>query len=129
MAETVSSVEEDGMTVESPPTRKILSAHCDSGLRPEDLVELVERGGRGLILSTGVAGRTRRRMLARGGAGLNEVKRAARRTLAASLLSSSLPLKEIARKLGYSSTQTLSRFIRKEFGTTPIELRKELQRA
>jgi hypothetical protein len=46
-----------------------------------------------------------------------------------SLLSSSLPLREIARKLGYSSTQTLSRFIRQEFGTTPIELRRELQRA
>jgi AraC-like DNA-binding protein len=68
-------------------------------------------------------------MLARGGTSLHTVKRAARRTLAASLLSSSLPLREIATKLGYSSTQTLSRFIREEVGTTPIELRKELQRA
>lgn len=28
----------------------------------------------------------------------------------------------------YSSTQTLARFIRQEFGATPIELREELQR-
>jgi AraC-like DNA-binding protein len=39
-----------------------------------------------------------------------------------------LPLKEMAKKIGYSSTQTLSRFVRQEFGATPIELREELQR-
>lgn len=116
------------MPGENPSTQKILGAQSDSVLTPEELTELVVHGGRGLILNTGVAGRTRRRMLARGGTSLHDVKRAARRRLAASLLSSSLPLKEIAKKLGYSSTQTLSRFIRQEFGTTPIELRQELQR-
>ena len=113
---------------ENPSTRRTLSVQGDPDLTPEELMELVVHGGRGLILSTGVAGRTRRRMLARGGTSLHEIKRDARRKLAASLLSSSLPLKEIAKKLGYSSTQTLSRFIRQEFGTTPIELRQELQR-
>jgi methylphosphotriester-DNA--protein-cysteine methyltransferase len=116
------------MPGQSPPTRKTLGAQVDLGLTPEDLIELVEHGGRGLILRTEVAGRTRRRMLARGGTSLHEVKRAARRRLAMSLLAAPLPLKEIAKKLGYSSTQTLSRFVRQEFGKTPIELREDLQR-
>ena len=114
------------MAGDNPSTRKTLSTQSDPGLTPEELLELVQRGGRGLIERTGVPGRTRRRRLARGGTSLHDVKRSARRGLAASLLSSSLPLKEIARKLGYSSTQTLSRFVRQEFGTTPIDLRKRL---
>jgi methylphosphotriester-DNA--protein-cysteine methyltransferase len=113
---------------ENSSARKTLGVQSDPGLTPEELTELVLHGGRGLVLNTGVTGRTRRRMLARDGISLHEVKRSARRTLAASLLSSSLPLKEIATKLGYSTTQTLSRFIRQEFGATPIELREKLHR-
>jgi AraC-like DNA-binding protein len=67
-------------------------------------------------------------MLARGGTSLREVKRAARRSLAASLLASDLPLRELSTRLGYSSTQALARFVRQEFGMTPIQLREELQR-
>ena|ERR1035441_8824075 len=109
-------------------TRKTSDARGDLGLTYEDLTELFRHGGRGLTLRTGVAGRTRRRRLAAGGTGLHELKRLERRRLAESLLASSLPLTEIAKRLGYSSTQTLSRFVRQEFGTTPIGLREELQR-
>lgn len=116
------------MPGEDSSTRKTPAVQGDPGLTPEELMELVLHGGRGLIESTGVLGRTRRRMLAHYGTSLHDVKRSARRRLAVSLLSSPLPLKEIATKLGYSSTQTLSRFIRQEFGTTPTGLRKALQR-
>ena len=95
----------------NPSIRKTLSTQRDPALTPEELTELVLHGGRALILSTGVAGRTRRRMLARGGTSLHEIKRASRRRLAESLLASSLPLKAVAKKLGYSSTQTFSRLL------------------
>ena len=112
------------MRRENPSTRKTRSVQSDPGLTPEDLTEIVVHGGRGLTLTTGVAGRTRRRMLARTGMSLHQVKREARRRLAASVFSSSLPLKEIPRQLGYSSTQTFSRFIRYEFGVAATALRE-----
>jgi hypothetical protein len=114
---------------ENSSTRKTLGVQSRLALTSEDMMELVRHGGRGLILGTRVTGRNRRRLLARDGTSLHEVKRAARRRLAESLLASSLPLKEIAEMLGYSSPQTPSRFIRQEFGATPISLREELKEA
>jgi hypothetical protein len=99
-----------------------------STLTPANTMELIFHGGRRLVESSGVPGRTRRRNLARIGTSMHDEKRATRRRLLESLLASALPLKEIASRLGYSSTQTLARFVRSEFGTTATRLRESLRK-
>ncbi len=75
----------------------------------------------------GVSERTLRRRFEEQGLRLKDLLCERRRREALRLLAGSLPLKTIALLLGFASTQTLARYLRREFGVTATDLRKELR--
>jgi len=75
----------------------------------------------------GVSERTLRRRFASHGVRLSDLLAERRRREALRLLAGEIPLKAIALLLGFSSTQTLARYLRREFGTTATALRRELR--
>jgi hypothetical protein len=113
------------------------STAAGRSLRPEaGLFELLDdetvlfllrsgiRPGAGLF---GVSERTLRRRFQQQGLCLSDLLSQRRRTEALRLLAGNLPLKSIAVLLGFASTQTLARYLRREFGVTATVLRKELR--
>lgn len=75
----------------------------------------------------GVSERTLRRRFERRGVRLSDLLAKRRRREALRLLSEEIPLKAIAPHLGFSSTQTLARYLRREFGSTATLLRKQIR--
>ncbi len=75
----------------------------------------------------GVSERTLRRRFQKQGIRLSDLVSERRRTEALRLLAGNFPLKTIALLLGFASTQTLARYLRREFGVTATVLRKELR--
>lgn len=75
----------------------------------------------------GVSERTLRRRFQKQGLRLSDLLSERRRSEALRLLAGDLPLKSIALLLGFASTQTLARYLRREFGVTATVLRKELR--
>ncbi|MGE5345181.1 MAG: helix-turn-helix domain-containing protein [Acidithiobacillales bacterium] len=75
----------------------------------------------------GVSERTLRRRFERFGIPLSGLLGERRRQEALRLLAGDAPLKTVALHLGFSSTQTLARYLRREFGTTATVLRKQLR--
>lgn len=82
------------------------------------------RLGAGLF---GVSERTLRRRFQQQGLCLSDLLSERRRSEALRLLAGDFPLKSIALLLGFASTQTLARYLRREFGVTATVLRKELR--
>lgn len=122
--ETVSRCAGGDVSRKEPSVRRPSNAPGTLGLSSQDVATLVVQGSRGLTERVGIPVRTLRRRLACDGVRLREVKRIARRTMASSLLATSLPVNEIARRLGYSSAQSLARFLRQEFGVTATTFRE-----
>jgi AraC-like DNA-binding protein len=75
----------------------------------------------------GVSERTLRRRFERFGVPLSDLLGERRRQESLRLLAGDAPLKTVALHLGFSSTQTLARYLRREFGTTATVLRKQLR--
>lgn len=75
----------------------------------------------------GVSERTLRRRFQKQGIRLSDLVSERRRTESLRLLAENFPLKTIALLLGFASTQTLARYLRREFGVTATVLRKELR--
>lgn len=92
-------------------------------------IRLLIRGGIGsLARYFGMSSRTLRRYCARAGLHLSIHRNELRREELIVLLSTRLPIAEVADRLGFSSSQTLARFVRKEFGSTPTQMRRWAQR-
>jgi AraC-like DNA-binding protein len=75
----------------------------------------------------GVSERTLRRRFKQRGIRLSDLLGERRRQEALRLLAGSVPLKAVALRLGFSSTQTLARYLRREFGATATALRNQLR--
>ena len=71
----------------------------------------------------GLSERTFRRQFERKGLKLSDLLGERRRQMALQLLSSDLPVRTIAQRLGFASSQTFARFLRREFGATATALR------
>ena len=95
-------------------------------LSEEMAILLVRFGVRGTAEKLGVSERTLRREYVKAGRTALEHVHHTRRTMALRLLVSRRPISEVARALGFASTQTFSRFVRREFGLTPTALHKAL---
>jgi AraC-like DNA-binding protein len=74
----------------------------------------------------GVSERTLRRQFERRGVRLCDLLQERRRDLTRRLLAGDLPVGTIALRLGFSSSQTFARYLRREFGTTARELRRRI---
>lgn len=97
--------------------------------RPEprgaDIDELIFRlGVREAAERLGVSERTLRRRYARLGTRLHDHLGRLRRERALDLLAGGLPVSVIALRLGFASSQTFARWMRKTFGTTATALRR-----
>jgi AraC-like DNA-binding protein len=92
----------------------------------EVLLVLVRYGARGLARRLGISPRTLRRHCAAQGMRLIESRQALRREATLRLLATELGLADVATALGFSSSQTLARFVRGEFDLTATELRRRL---
>ena len=71
----------------------------------------------------GLSERTFRRQFERHGLRLSDLLGERRRQMALQLLASDLPVRTIAHRLGFASSQTFARFLRREFGATATVLR------
>lgn len=71
----------------------------------------------------GLSERTFRRQFERKGLRLSDLLGERRRQMALRLLASDLPVRTIADRLGFASSQTFARFLRREFGATATALR------
>lgn len=101
-------------------------------LTDEDLDVLAERllahGVRAVAAAEGLAARTLLRRLAASGTGARSLVQRLRRERALRLLATSMPFAEVARAIGLSGTISLTRFCRREFGTTAGRLHAVLVR-
>jgi len=86
---------------------------------------LLEGGVASLAALQRVSRRTVHRRLALLGTSPRVLITGLRRERTPRLLKEGIPLAEIAARLGFASTQTLARFVRREFGVTATELRKD----
>jgi AraC-like DNA-binding protein len=84
---------------------------------------LVQRGASGLTRYFKLTPRTLRRVCAKKGVSLCEFRAVLIVADATALLCSGLPVKEVARRLGFSSSQRFARFLRREYGMTAGQLR------
>jgi AraC-like DNA-binding protein len=71
----------------------------------------------------GLSERTFRRRFERKGLRLSNLLGERRREMALQLLANDLPVGKIAHRLGFASSQTFARFLRREFGATATALR------
>jgi AraC-like DNA-binding protein len=88
---------------------------------------LLTCGSKGLARRSGVSVRTLRRRLRRSGITLKEITLAKRAAVVLNLMQAGLPLGTIAARVGLSSSPALTRFVRHEFGTTPLRLAVQLR--
>lgn len=94
----------------------------------DSLDTLLDEGPKALAKKRRVSVRTLRRQFVRAGTTLSSYLLGVRRRGVASLLRHpELSLAEVARRLGFSSSNVLVRFVRREFGATPGALRQKLQ--
>lgn len=98
----------------------------DDLLSDETALFIMQFGGHLAADSRGVSTRTLRRQFERLGVTLSEHMMRKRRELAMSLLADGVPIRDIARRLGFASAQTFARFIHREFATTATTLRRRL---
>jgi len=77
----------------------------------------------------GISERTLRRQYERKGLRLCDLLQERRRDLTLRLLAGELPVGTVALRLGFSSSQTFSRYLRREFGATARQLRRRFRPA
>lgn len=95
-------------------------------LSDETALFIMQFGGHLAADSRGVSTRTLRRQFERLGVNLSDHMTRKRQKLALTLLGDRVPIREIARRLGFASAQTFARFVQREFGTTATALRRHL---
>ncbi len=98
----------------------------DDLLSDETALFIMQFGGHLAADSRGVSTRTLRRQFERHGVTLSEHMMRKRRELAMSLLADGVPIRDVARRLGFASAQTFARFVHREFGITATTLRRRL---
>jgi AraC-like DNA-binding protein len=89
---------------------------------------LMRFGVRAMAEKRCVSERTLRRQFERFGLGIEEHLAGIRRALIPRLLASKTPLSDVAAQLGFASAKTLARYVQREFGLSPRELRRKCQR-
>jgi AraC-like DNA-binding protein len=94
----------------------------------EDVRKLLLGGSKAFARQAGVSVRTLRRQIRGGGATLREIVVAKRAAVVLNLLQTRMPLRTIAASAGLSSSASLVRFVKREFGTTPARLAADLAR-
>jgi AraC-like DNA-binding protein len=94
-------------------------------LTNDEVAVLIQRGVSGLARYFKVSPRTLRRLCAKKGISLREFRALLIVAAARTLLHSGLPVKDVARRLGFSSSQTFARFLRRECGATASRLHSE----
>jgi AraC-like DNA-binding protein len=94
----------------------------------EDVRRLLLGGSKALARQAGVSRRTLRRQFRRSGTTLREIVIAKRAAVVLNLLQAGLPLRMVAVGAGLSSSPSLVRFVKREFGTTPARLAAQLAR-
>ena len=77
----------------------------------------------------GISERTLRRQYERKGLRLCDLLQERRRDLTLRLLAGELPVGAVALRLGFSSSQTFARYLRREFGATARQLRRRFRTA
>lgn len=87
---------------------------------------LTLEGTKALARRKRVSVRTLHRRLAERGLDASTIQDVEKKRLILDLLGTELPLKEIAARLAVSGPQSLSRLVRRLFGTTPGELRSNV---
>jgi AraC-like DNA-binding protein len=91
----------------------------------EETVLFILRGGIRLAAGKwGVSERTLRRRFQRKRLRLCDLLQKRRRDMTLRLLSGDLPVGAVAERLGFSSSQSFARYVRREFGATARELRR-----
>ena len=88
---------------------------------------LVQLGVRATARRLGVSERTLRRRFERHGIRLCDYLAARRREMTLGLLAGDSPVAAVADRLGFSSSQTFARYVRRGFGTTATGLRHLLR--
>lgn len=106
----------DGILSQAPPLAET---------RETPLQLLMRDGVAPLARHFGMSARTLRRHCARVGLRLDVQRRTLRRELVMTLLATDLPIAEVANRLGYASSQTLARFLKKSFGVTATQVRRQ----
>lgn len=96
-------------------------------LSEEMAIYLVRFGPRLAAGRSGVSERTLRRRFERRGLRLMDYLKKSRRRFAERLLLTDLPLMTVSTNLGFGSTQTFARFMRREFGETATAVRQRLK--
>ena len=85
---------------------------------------LVRLGVRAAAELLGISERTLRRQFDRRGLRLRDHLVARRREMTLGLLAGDLPVTTVASRLGFASSQTFARFVRRQFGATATDLRR-----
>ena len=96
-------------------------------LSEEMAIFLVRFGPRLAACRQGISERTLRRRFEREGMHLAAYTKECRLKLARRFLATDLPLTTVSSRLGFSSPQTLARFMRREFGETSTAVRHRLK--
>lgn len=102
---------------------RLRDAEATFTLTNDEAAVLVQRGVSGLAQYFKVSPRTLRRVCAKTGVSLRALRAVLIVTSARTLLRTRLPIMDVAHRLGFSSSQTFARFLRRECGTTARELR------
>ena len=92
----------------------------------EDVRRLLVGGSKAVARQAGVSVRTLRRQVRGGGTTLREIVLAKRAAVVLNLLQARVPLRMVAAGAGLSSSSSLVRFVKREFGTTPARLAADL---
>jgi AraC-like DNA-binding protein len=88
-----------------------------------DLI-LVRLGVRAAAERLGISERTLRRQFDRRGLRLRDHLVARRREMTLGLLAGDLPVATVASRLGFASSQTFARYVRRQFGATATDVRR-----
>ena len=99
-------------------------------LEDEEIVLLLLRGGVRLAARRqGISERTLRRYFQQQGVSLRDCLQRRRRELTVRLLDGHTSVATVATYLGFSSSQTFARYLRREFGTTATCIRRSVRAA
>lgn len=117
--------------------RSVVALFRHNGIRSHDpdlfsdetLVILVREGLGAAAERKSMSKRTLRRRIREAGTTVSEIVRGARRSLSLRLIPRDDRMSEISSWLGYESSRCFSRFVRREFGETPSELRSRLRKS
>ena len=96
-------------------------------LSEEMAIFLVRFGPRLAASREGISERTLRRRFERRGLHLAAYTKESRLKMVPRLLATDLSLTTISDRLGFASSQTFARFVRREFNETPTEARRRLK--